>query len=278
MRPRSFAWTIVLTAALAPGANADPFRPGIQDQIRLGQRAKQQVEKEYKLAPDSDPRVVLMRSIGERLVAQIPEAERKRRPFPYSFGLVQSKEVNAFALPGGPVYFFSGLVDRFETEDQLAGVLAHEIVHVRNQHWASAYADNTKRQLGIAVVLSILGAGSTAFDVAGVADALLFELPYSRKHETESDTVGYDLMVRAGFHPEGMAQTFEMLGKISKSDPPEWISTHPADQARVKRIRDMIAKDRRSFAPSRPLSTEVAEAQRKSRELDAKQPERKKSD
>lgn len=249
---RPFLASLALAATIGT-AQADMFRPGIQDQIKLGERAAAQVRKEEKVLPDSDPRVKELRRLGNALVALIPESERKAKPFKYSFDVVDSKEVNAFALPGGPIFFYTGLLDKLETEDQVAGILAHEIVHVRNQHWASAYADNQKRQLGITIALILLDAGRTAFDVAGVADALLFTLPYSRKHETESDTVGYDMVVKAGYNPAGMADVFRLLAKVAgtnKND--EWMSTHPDSMNRVKKIEERIAKSGTKFPPQRP--------------------------
>ena len=179
MKAATILPTLALAAAMAApqAASADPFRPGIKDQIELGRRASDQIRKEEKVLGDSDPRVKEIRRIGQKLVATISAEERKQKPFEYTFDVIDSKDVNAFAFPGGPVFFYTGLLDRFTTEDQVAGVLAHEIVQARNQHWASAYADNQKRQLGISALLMILGAGATAFDVAAVADTLLFTLP-----------------------------------------------------------------------------------------------------
>ena len=235
---------MALAAAIAApqAASADPFRPSIKDQIELGRRAAEQVRKEEKVLGDADPRVKEIRRIGQKLVAQIPADERKKKPFEYTFDVVDSKEINAFAFPGGPVFFYTGLLDRFTTEDQVAGVLAHEITHSRNQHWASAYADNQKRQLGITAVLMIFGAGNTAFDVAAVADTLLFTLPYSRKHESESDRVGLDMMIKAGYNPNEMAEGFRILEKASKGSgkTEEWMSTHPDTGKRINAIEQMV--------------------------------------
>lgn len=244
----SRALPFLAALALAGGAAADPFRPSIQDQIKLGRRGAEQVRKEYKVLPDDDPRTIELRAIGQRILAQIPEKERKDKPFEYQFSVIDDKEVNAFALPGGPIYFHTGLLDKLATQDAVAGVLAHEVVHVRNQHWASAYADNTKRRLGITVLLILFDAGSTAFDLAGVTDALLFGLPYSRKHESESDRVGYDMMAAAGYNPNGMAEVFDLLAKQGKGAA-EWMSTHPDSAKRAAAVRKRLAEDKRTFPP-----------------------------
>lgn len=254
MRARAIFLSAALAASVA--VSADPFRPGVQDQIKLGEQAAEKVRQEEKILPASDPRVIEVRRIGQQLVAKIPEAERKRNPFKYTFDVIDNKQVNAFALPGGPIFIYTGLLDRLTTKDQVAGILGHELVHIRNQHWASAYADNQKRKLGITALLFLFGAGDTAFDLASVADDLLFTLPYSRRHETESDRVGYDMMVQAGYNPKGMVNVFETLKEASEgSGPDEFLSTHPDTDRRIKSLNDRIARSGRNYPAQRPRSS-----------------------
>jgi predicted Zn-dependent protease len=244
---------LVVSSILASFILADPFRPSVKDQIALGQRAAAQVRKKEKILPESDPRVQELRRIGSRLVSLIPPEERKRRPFAYSFDVIESESVNAFALPGGPIFFYTGLLDHLPSEDAVAGILGHEIVHVRNQHWASAYADNTKRRLGLAVFLTLLRANDTAFDIAGVTDSLLFTLPYSRKHEAEADRVGYDMMTELGYNPQGMVDSFTTLKRLSGGGARvEIFSTHPDTDRRIKALSKRASEDPRTFAPVRP--------------------------
>lgn len=247
---------LIALVALAPAnvAAQDPFRVPIGDQIKLGKRVGDEIRKKQEVAPDRDPRVRLMRTVGARLLRQIPAEERKNRPFEYTFDLIVDKSVNAFALPGGPIFFYTGLFERFETEDQLAGVLAHEITHIRNQHWASAYADRQKRQLGLALLLTLVNANATLVNIVDIADSVVIELPYSRRHETEADMVGYDMMTAAGYNPQGLVEVFEMFQKLAAGGkPPEFLSTHPDDRARIQRLKDRAAKDRRTFPAPRKL-------------------------
>lgn len=251
---------LVMGAAIAVPqvAQADPFRPGIQDQIKLGKRAAEQVRKEEHVLTSSDPRVKELRRIGAKLLATIPEDERKKKPFEYSFDVIESKDVNAFAFPGGPTFFYTGLLDRYTTEDQVAGVLAHEITHARNQHWASAYADNQKRQLGITALLMIFGAGNTAFDVAAVADTLLFTLPYSRKHETEADNVGMDMMIKAGYNPQGIVDSFKILKEATgRGGGEEWASTHPNTDTRISALQKRVDDLNKTFPPQKRRASNV---------------------
>lgn len=255
---RAFLPLVAVVALIPATVPADPLRPSIRQQIDLGQAAAKEVQKEYKVLPESDPRVREVRRLGAQIVAQIPERERKDRPFVYSFDVIESKDLNAFALPGGPIYIYTGLLDQLKTEDAVIGILAHEVVHIRNQHWASAYADNTKRRLGIALILGAVNAGDVAFDVAGLADDLAFTLPYSRRHETEADRVGYDMMVAAGYNPAGLINVMEILKAASKGrGGPEWLSTHPDTDRRINALKDRLNKDRRRFPAQRDRNPNV---------------------
>lgn len=248
MRVASF----LLVTALAAGALADPFKPGISDQIKVGKEAAATVRKKEKILPESDGRVKELRRLGKMLVDLIPAKEKKERPFEYTFDVVESKEVNAFALPGGPIFFYTGLLDKLKTEDEVIGILGHEMTHIRNQHWASAYGDNMKRQLGIVAILTIIRANDSISSLAGAADTVFGTLPYSRKHETEADQVGYDLMVQAGYNPQGMADVFTLLSKQGGSGGPEFLSTHPDSANRVKAIEKRIKDSGKTFPAQRP--------------------------
>lgn len=252
------ATLVCASLTCAPLTAHAQFRPSAADQIKLGQKAAAQVRAQETVLPLSDPRAALVKRLGDRLVSLIPESERKAKPFEYTFEVIESPEINAFALPGGPIFFYTGLLANLTTEDQVMGVLAHEIIHVRREHWASAYNDNQKRQLGITVVLILLRANKTAFDIASVSDALLFTLPYSRKHETDSDKFGYTNMVEAGFNPQGMVEVFQVLKeKGGGSKGAEWLSTHPDSDNRIKAIQKRIAAETKQFGAQKPLSSAV---------------------
>lgn len=250
---RHWLMSIALLGCIQSSSALD-LRPTVKEQIEIGQRAAADIRKEYRVLPQSDPRVKLLNELGRELVANIPEAERKRRPFEYTFDVIDSKEVNAVALPGGPIFFFSGIIDRMTTVDQLAGVLGHEIVHVRNQHWASQYADTLKRRIPLAILLELIGANRTVTDVAAIADTILVDLKYSRRHESEADRVGYDLMMGSGYNPQGMADVFRMLAAGAKSDDfAEMLSTHPDPTRRATAIEARLKQERRTLRTQAPL-------------------------
>lgn len=264
MRPIAFCFAAALVGASAAPASADAFKPSKKDQLTLGRRAAAQIRRENRLLPDSDPKVQKLREIGRRLLAANPPA--KGDPWEFTFDIVVNKEMNAFALPGGPIFFHSALFDKFQTEDQIAGVLAHEITHVTREHWAYAYADMQKRQLGLSLLLIFTKASKTAGDVLGIANDLIVTLPYMRKHETEADDRGFDTMILAEYNPSGMVDAFKTLvaGRTG-SRPPEFLSTHPDTAKRIKRLEEKVAKTGRTFGPQRTVPWYAAPPNRASR-------------
>lgn len=253
-RRLGLAFAVFVLAPTLVTAKGDPFKPGVQDQIKLGGQVAEELRKKSKMLPETDERVLLIRKIGEKMIGTIPPEELKKNPWAFTFDVIDDKDINAFALPGGPVFFMRGLLDKFSTEDQIAGVLAHEMTHVRNQHWASAYADNQKRQLGLTALLLIFRANRNMFDLASISDELVFELPYSRKHESEADSVGFEMLHRAGYNPQGMIDVFKiLLNAPGGRSTEEWSSDHPATINRIKKVQELITKSGLQFADQRPL-------------------------
>lgn len=252
MKRTALASILALTTLFAAPGQADMFKPSKADQVKLGNRASAEIQKKEKVLPDSDRRVRLLREIAGKLLSSNPDGPKE--PWEYTFDVIDNKAVNAFALPGGPIYFYTGLIDKFETEDQMAAVLAHELVHIRKEHWARAYADQQKRALGLSLILILLNANRTVTDIASISNELLVTLPYARRDETQSDDIGFDMMVKAGYNPQGMVEVFQILRDAAKGGkPPEFISTHPDDKNRINRIADKIKKSNRSFAPQKQL-------------------------
>lgn len=222
-------------------------KPSAKDQIKLGRDAAQDIRKKQKALPATDPRVRTLRRVAQRLLSKIDTDE----PWEYSFDMIDSKEVNAFALPGGSVFFYTGLYDRLKTEDELAGVLAHELTHVRREHWARRVGKQQTQNLALTALL-ILGRANN--EVASGASLLnsVYTMQFSRGDENDADIRGFDLMTKANYNPQGMADVFRMLGSLGGKTP-EFLSDHPSDKNRVNRIEDLAKKSGKSYPPLTPL-------------------------
>lgn len=240
-----------MAISLATQVQADAFKPSKADQLKLGKAAAADLRKHEKVLPTSDERVEMLRRVGSRMLSVI---DGKKEPWEYSFDVLENKEINAFALPGGPVFFYTGLLSLMDTEDQVAAVIGHELTHVRREHWAYAYASEQKRQLGLSVLLIFTHASRTVADLASVGNDVVLGLPFSRKHESEADQGGLVWMIQAGYNPHGMVEMLQKLRDSTKGGkPPEIFSTHPDDKNRINRVQSEIDKLHQNFPPERPL-------------------------
>jgi len=237
--------------SLPPVVHRDALRPSPLQQVQLGKRVADSIRKEEHVLPSSDPRVQALRRIARRILATFDDHDAI---WEYSFDVIDSKEINAFSLPGGATFFYTGLLNRIKTEDELAGVLGHELTHVRLQHWAYAYADSQKRDIGLSILLLAVHANSNLANLAGLTNDVVFELPFSRKHETLADDGGFDALLAAGYNPQGLADVFQMLRDAEKGEaPPEFFNDHPDDKNRIKRIEEKIKALGMTFPPQTPL-------------------------
>jgi len=216
--------------------------PKEQD-IQLGQKLAQQVEQQMYVVPNKELTDYINR-VGKRLVA----TGMLDRDFPYSFKVVQEKSLNAFALPGGPMFVHTGLIAAAENEAQLAGVLAHELSHVSLRH---GIANSSKQQTaaGIgqvagAVLGGLLGGGLGQLAQAGAAMAgQSFAMKYSRSAEADADLLGAYTMAKAGYNPLELGRFFEKLEAEAGGDPgkvAEFFSSHPNPGNRTKMIEEQM--------------------------------------
>ena len=227
--------------------------PNASDQKKVGEEAAQQVLKKYHEVFDARARH--FNTIGQRLVNALPPSDRNTWDF--KFHVLESSEVNAFALPGGNMFMFTGLYKLLSTDDAMAAVTGHEMTHVRKQHWAQASAKAQERQAGIGILLGIFHAGRAAQTLAGLADSAI-GLKFSRGEEDQADEGGLQNLVAAGYNPEGMIQLFNALAKVSgngRSLGGDFLSDHPLTSDRIKHTKERITalQNSHTFPPVTPL-------------------------
>ncbi|MFM9958897.1 MAG: M48 family metalloprotease [Phycisphaerales bacterium] len=193
--------------------------------------------------------------IGFKVAAHV---EKEYKDIPWKFTLLNSDVINAFALPGGQVFMSRALMERMTNEAQLAGVLGHEIGHVTAEHIDQRIGRDTAFQVGAAVGGVVAGAdyGQMVSSVITQGGGL-FSMKYGRDEESEADSLGIRYMVRAGYNPAGQLQVMQILKEASQGGgggQPEWLSTHPAPQTRIDRIKEDLkgkyanTKDNPQFA------------------------------
>lgn len=191
----------------------------------------QELKKQMPASTDAR-QVRYVQCISNAITREIPNLRSKGElaiPESWEVGVFASPDVNAFALPGGKIGVFVGLLKVAVNQDQVAAVIGHEVVHVLARHSAERASANIPAQVGGAVA-GAYGLGQ----LYGLGVNALFLLPYSRSHESEADLVGIDLMAMAGFDPRESVQLWLNMAKASKgAKPPEMLSTHPSDETRI---------------------------------------------
>jgi len=228
--------TLVLCAAFVSYPHAQFSLVSVEQEIEIGQQANAQVRKEVPELHDA--RVTeYVRGIGRRLAQQVSGPK-----YPYSFTVADYREINAFALPGGPVWIHRGVLHAATNESQVAGVLAHEVAHIAERHAASQLTKATMANLGLGLLGAVLGngGGATAAQVAASFLTNGIFLKFSRDDEREADAVGLRLLRRAGWDGRGMVELFEILQRESKRNPSSvemFFSSHPSPEDRNARLR-----------------------------------------
>ncbi|MGI8785488.1 MAG: M48 family metalloprotease [Acidobacteriota bacterium] len=216
-----------------------------QDQeVALGLQSAPQMADEFG-GLDPDPEVQSdVEGVGQRIVSSSVAA---KTPYQFRFRVLADTEtVNAFALPGGPVFITRALLNRLENEAQLVGVLGHEVGHVVGRHSAehmskSQLAQTLVGAVGVATSDERGGGQQAAYLAAFVAQ--MAQLKYGRKDELEADSLGVDLMSQAGYDPRALINVMEILARSSGgSRRPEFLSSHPDPGNRQERIREAIAQ------------------------------------
>ncbi len=212
--------------------HSNKYQPA--DDVKLGRQAAAEAEKQFPLLRDSEV-TAYVEKIGQRLVASIP-AEFQHSEFRYSFKVVNASDINAFALPGGPMYVNRGMIEAARNEGEMAGVMAHELSHVALRHGT---AQATKAQkyavgAGIAGILGTILAGPAGGQLAQLPIGAYF-LKYSREYETEADLLGARIMANAGYDPRDLANMFRTI-EAQGGGGGGFLSDHPSSKDRYARI------------------------------------------
>jgi hypothetical protein len=225
----SVACALSLTAGAQTKITAPSNRYSVADDVKLGREAAAEVVKELPLLNDETVEDYVER-IGTTLSAAIPP-EFQHPEFRYTFDVVNQKEINAFALPGGPMFLNRGMIEAAKTEGEVAGVMAHELSHVALRHGTAQATKGQKFQIG-----SVLGQIAGAI-VGGTAGSIISQgtqfglgaafLKYGREYESQADILGAQILARAGYEPREMANMFKTIESEGGSRGPEWLSSHP---------------------------------------------------
>jgi Zn-dependent protease with chaperone function len=221
----------VAQTKINPGFNL--FSP--EQDVQIGQQSAQQAEQQLPILRNSQVESYV-NTIGQKLARNAGGPN-----FQYTFHVVNSSDINAFALPGGPIYVNRGVLEQARNEGEVAGVIAHEISHVALRHGTHQASKAYAAQMGISILGGLLGgksggAANIINAVGGLGLNALF-LKYSRDLESQADIRGAQILAATGYSPNDMVSFFQTLEKADPSKKTSWLSDHPAPPDRVKRIQ-----------------------------------------
>ncbi len=232
---RIAAGTAIVLSAAASGCLAST-----QQEVQLGQQYAAQINQQLPLVRDAE--IVRYINVLGDSIARVGDD----RNLDWHFYVVDSPEINAFAVPGGYVYVNRGLIEAAQNMSQLAGVLGHEIGHVEKRHSMQQMRDMERANVGVGLlcVLTTVCQSQVAATAINVGGSAVFA-KFSREDESEADAVGVANVVRAGIDPRGIPEMFRILLNMRRQGPgavDAWFSTHPLEEDRIAATQAMIAK------------------------------------
>ena len=214
-------------------------------------------------------------SITQRLIAQVGVFRPDAVDWDWEINVIEDKSINAYCMPGGKMVIYTGIIEQLKlTDDELAAIIGHEMAHALREHSREQISRQVATNHLITIGSIFLGLGSVSQNVAGIASELVLALPFSRSMEFEADTMGVELMARAGFDPNAAVSVWKKMNALNegRSTATTFLSTHPSDAARVTNLQNQLPAvmplyeeaGQKGFpeqAAAAPLQTAVPEVQ-----------------
>jgi predicted Zn-dependent protease len=194
--------------------------------------------KKNQLNRDS-AQVERVRGVANRLIPSTAAFRADAPKWNWEINVISSDEVNAWCMPGGKIAVYTGLLTKLHpTDEELAAVMGHEIAHALREHGRERASEQMAQRLGVTVLSVALGLGDAGAQLTQTVLDVTLALPHSRTHETEADRIGVELAARSGYDPRAAVSLWEKMGKLGGGKPPQWMSTHPSDQTRIRDLQD----------------------------------------
>ena len=193
---------------------------------------------------NQDPRLTArVRGITERLIPVTAAFRPDAQAWKWEVNTLTTEEMNAYAMPGGKVMVYSGLVEKLQlTDAELAAVIGHEISHALREHTRERVSRLRAQQIALAGLAALSGAGQGTLDLANQIATVTLQLPHSREQESEADIMGLELMARAGYDPHAAVRVWQKMLAVDKARAPQFLSTHPSDANRIRQLESFVPK------------------------------------
>lgn len=188
------------------------------------------------LVSAENAQVKRLRAIAQRIIPLAPEWNDRARSWKWEVNLLDSKEINAFCMPGGKIAFYSGILQDLKlSDDEVAMVMGHEMAHALREHARERMGKSAATGIGASLLSQWLGLGDVGQTVTRYG-AQLLTLKFGREDESEADLVGMELAAKAGYNPRAAVTLWKKMDTTNGGAPPEWLSTHPSGSARIAQI------------------------------------------
>ncbi len=227
------------TSVLARLVSAEQVEAAAQQQyLQLATEARSQ----GALLPDNHPQVLRLRAIASRIIPFALDWNPRARQWRWQVIVLNSKELNAFCMPGGKIAFYTGILDQLKlTDDEVAMVMGHEMAHALREHAREQMGKTSATRMGAGLISSLFGLGNMGDALLNMGGQLL-TLKFSRGNESEADLVGMELAARAGYDPRAGISLWQKMSAAAKGAPPQWMSTHPSSSTRIEEIQANLPK------------------------------------
>ena len=209
-----------------------------------------EAESKGALAPDDYPQLKRLRAIANKLIPFTAQWNSDSRKWRWEVNLINSKQINAWCMPGGKIAFYTGILDQLQlNDDEVAMIMGHEMAHALREHSRERLAKSKATGMGLSVASQLLGLGQLG-DVAANLGTQLLTLKYGRDDETEADLVGLEIAARAGFKPEASVQLWKKMLSATGGGKgqPSFLSTHPSGNNRIQELEANLPKVAQLFA------------------------------
>ncbi|MBK7235444.1 MAG: M48 family metallopeptidase [Sterolibacteriaceae bacterium] len=184
-----------------------------------------------------------VRSIARRLIPQVGVFREDATKWKWEVNVIESDELNAWCMPGGKIAFYSGIIEKLKlTDEEIAAIMGHEMAHALREHARERASQAMAAGLGVQVVGAAAGLGDAGMQLTSLLADYTFVKPNSRLHETEAYRMGVELAARAGYDPRAAIGLWKKMAQGSGGQPPQWMSTHPSHETRIKDLENYSAR------------------------------------